>query len=155
MHCVQVLSARFRASLSINACTHDTSSIASAFTTRKKTLYAYMLQRLFVSHDAHWRRSPRLHRDHHRLVSQKSVGISAKHLKTLLQAMRDHLRQPEVQRTRYQSWRIRRLGQVVTQLSIHKIRHPLRWCRLLHISLLPTHLLQLLLKPHHPQRIPS
>ena len=54
-----------------------------------------------------------------------------------------------MKRTGYQTRRITALRQVVTQTVVHEVGHALRWCRLLHVALLPALFLQYLLEIHH------
>ena len=79
--------------------------------------------------------------------------MTAEGLKSLPQTRRQHLWQPEMKRTGHQSWSIRGVGQVVAQLSLHEILHPLRRRGLPTLSLFPAITFQALLQIEHAQGI--
>ena len=112
-----------------------------------------MLQSLVIPENPHRTARSCFNGYQYGLVRQESVRVASEGLKTLLQPMGDHLGQPEMQRTRDQSWCIRRLGQVIAQLMVNEIRHPLGRSCLLHITLLPTGPFQFFLEPHHLQGV--
>ena len=65
----------------------------------------------------------------------------------------DEIRQPEMERRRYETRGITAFRQVERHLLVYKVHHALRRCSLSHITLLPAHLLQPFLISHHAQGI--